>query len=171
MKLHQTKYLLPLCCLIIFPLGLFALESDKRQGIQFSSDGGSTMSTSGDIRVLEMQTNVRVTQGSLQINGDKAIFEYRATSNELIRVTVHGSPVQYQQQLDEAGNMVTGTSDTLLLYTETSTGQTLLELVGSANIITPDSSMKCASIVYLADQNIIRDAPGPCEGVFNSQPN
>lgn len=172
MKFHPIRTLLAASCLIaLFPAGLYGLESDKRQRIEYRSDGGSTMSTSGDIRILEMKTNVSVTQGTLQINGDEAIFEYTATSNELIRVTVHGSPVRYQQQLDEAGSVVTGTSDTLLLYTETSTGQTILELVGTAIITTPDSSMKCASIVYLADQNIIRDAPGPCEGVFNSQSN
>ncbi|MSR11755.1 MAG: hypothetical protein EXR84_08150 [Gammaproteobacteria bacterium] len=172
MKILPIKSLLILGSVCICYSGvLHGLESDKRQGIQFSSDGGSSMSTSGDIRILEMKTNVSVTQGTLQINGDEAIFEYKATTNELIRVTVHGSPVRYQQQLDENGGVVTGTSETLLLYTEDSTGQTLLELIGTANITTPDSSMKCASIVYLADQNIIRDAPGPCEGVFNSQSN
>jgi len=162
------------CCVVFlaaYSVAISALESDKLQGIKFSSDGGSTMSTSGDVRTLEMKTNVKVTQGSLQITGDHAIFEYRAASNELNRVTVHGTPVQYQQQLDETGSMVTGTSDTLLLYTEPATGDTVLELIGNANINTPDSSMKCASLVYLADQNIIRDAPGPCEGVFNSASN
>lgn len=172
MIFHQIKPLLLSCCLLIlFPAGLHGLESDKRQSIQLSSDGGSTMSLSGDVRTVEMKTNVKVIQGSLQLNGDLAIFEYKAVSNELVRVTVHGSPVRYQQQLDEAGSIVTGTSDTLLLYTEPTTGSTLLELIGNANISTPDSSMKCASIVYLADQNIIREALGPCEGVFNSQPN
>lgn len=173
MKHKLTKWL-PLlaytACSVSFGIA-YGLESDKQQGIQFSSDGGSTMSTSGDVRTLEMKTNVKVTQGTLQIRGDEAIFEYKARSNEVDRVTVHGSPVQYQQQLDEAGGMVTGTSDTLLLYTDPATGETVLELIGSANITTPDSSMKCASITYLADLNIIRDAPGPCEGVFNSPPN
>lgn len=172
MKCHPTSFIvLAGCLLAFFSGGLNALESDKQQGIQFSSDGGSTMSTSGELRTLQMKENVKITQGTLQITGDEAIFEYRADSNELIRVTVTGSPVRYQQQLDASGGLVTGTSDSLLLYTEPETGQTLLELIGTANINTPDSSMKCAAIVYLADQNIIRDAPGPCEGVINSQPN
>ena len=168
---RHKSFLTAGCLLAVFISGASALESDKRQGIKFSADGGSTMSTSGDIRTLQMSTNVKVTQGTLQIDGDEAIFEYKAASNELNRVTVHGSPVRYQQQLDEAGSLVTGTSDTLVLYTDLLSGETVLELIGSANINTPDSSMKCASIVYLADQNIIREAPGPCEGVFNSQPN
>lgn len=172
MKLHRIRRLLPASCLcVLFSAGLNALESDKRQGIEFNSAGGAKMNITGEIRTVEMNTNVSVIQGTLQIKGDQAIIEYKAATNELIRVTVHGSPVQYQQQLDEAGSMVTGTSDTLLLYTETSTDQTLLELIGGATINTPDSSMKCASIVYLADENIIREAPGPCEGVFNSQSN
>mgnify|MGYP002629809885 CR=1 FL=1 len=174
MKNRPSKIsLLSGCLLAVFAFNfvIYALESDKQQGIQFSSDGGSTMSTTGALRTLEMHTNVKVTQGSMQISGDAAIFEYQAASNDLNRVTVHGTPVQYQQQLDETGRTVKGTGDTLLLYTDTSTGDTVLELIGNAIITTPDSSMKCASIVYLADQNIIRDAPGPCEGVFNSPTN
>lgn len=172
MILHRTKLLYSAYCLFAFlPITLYGLESDKLQGIGFNSDGGATISIDGEIRTIEMKTNVIVTQGTLQIKGDEAIIEYKALTNELIRVTVHGSPVLYQQQLDEAGSMVTGTSDTLLVYTETSTGLTLLELIGTATINTPDSSMKCASFLYLAEQNIIREARGPCEGVINSQPN
>ncbi|GIT21729.1 MAG: hypothetical protein CM1200mP40_14110 [Gammaproteobacteria bacterium] len=44
---------------------------------------------------------MRVTQGTLEILGDEAIFEYDANSNELTKVTVHGTPVRFQQQLDE----------------------------------------------------------------------
>lgn len=172
MILHRTKLLHSACCLFaFFPIALYGLESDKLQGIGFNSDGGATISTDGEIRTIEMKTNVIVTQGTLQIKGDEAIIEYKTLSNELIRVTVRGSPVLYQQQLDDSGGIVTGSSDTLLVYTEASTGLTLLELIGTATINTPDSSMKCASILYLAEQNIIREAPGPCEGVFNSQSN
>lgn len=172
MKRYLTSFIwLTSCLLAFFSGGLNALEADKSQIIQFSSAGGSTMSTSGEFRTLAMKENVNITQGSLQITGEEAIFEYRADSNELIRITVTGSPVRYQQQLDDPGGIVTGTSDSLLLYTEPETGQTVLELIGTANINTPDNSLKCASIVYLADQNIIREAPGPCEGVINSQPN
>lgn len=150
---------------------LHALESDKLEGIQFSSDGGSTMTTKGELRILEMKTNVRVSQGSLQIEGNAAIFEYVAASGELNRVTVYGSPVRYQQQINSEGSLVIGTSETMLFYIDPAANETILELVGNASIESPDSAMKCATIVYLADQDIIREATGPCEGVLNTRSN
>ena len=65
-----------------------ALESDTDQRVSWSSDGGSTMNIVGESRILEMNTNVIVTQGSLEIRGAKAIFEYQASSNELTKITV-----------------------------------------------------------------------------------
>ncbi len=172
MKRYPTSFVVLAGCLLAFISGgLNALEADKSEKIHSSHDGNLTMSTSGEFRILAMEENVKITQGSLQITGDEAIFEYLLASNELIRVTVTGSPVRYQQQLNASGGLATGTSDSLLLYTEPETGQNVLELIGTANISTPDSSMKCAAIVYLADQDIIREASGPCEGVINSQPN
>ena len=65
-------------------------------------------------RILEMTTNVIVNQGSLEIRGDQAVFEYEASTNELRKVQVYGSPVTYQQQLKRS-NMVSGFSDSLTL--------------------------------------------------------
>lgn len=150
--------------------GAVALESDKRQDIQFRADGDTTVTTRDGLRTIEMKTNVRVTQGSLEIMGNAAIFEYDA-AGEVSRVTVHGTPVHYQQQLDTEGQVVKGTSETILFYTDTTADETILELIGKANIQSPDSAMTCATIVYLADQDIIREATGPCEGVLNTRSN
>jgi lipopolysaccharide transport protein LptA len=146
------------------------LEADRQQQVLWSSDGGSTMRINGNTRILEMNENVKVTQGSLEIIGSEAIFEYLVSTNELTKVTVRGSPVQYQQQLDEDGNLVTGTSDTLVFYSD-ELDETILELVGDANIESPDSTMSCAAIIYIADQDLIREATGPCQGILSSQPN
>ena len=168
----------PIIKALILPtiLGFFlsvpirALEADRQQQVLWSSDGGSTMRINGNTRILEMNENVKVTQGSLEIIGSEAIFEYLVSTNELTKVTVRGSPVQYQQQLDEDGNLVTGTSDTLVFYSD-ELDETILELVGDANIESPDSTMSCAAIIYIADQDLIREATGPCQGILSSQPN
>jgi lipopolysaccharide transport protein LptA len=148
-----------------------SLESDKHQSVLWRADGDSTMSMDGDTRSLVMTENVRVTQGTLEILGDEAVFEYRASTNELTRVTVHGSPVNYQQQLDEDGAIVKGSSDTLLFYTDEIENETVLELVGNAVIESPDSAMSCASIIYIADRDLIREATGPCEGILSTTQN
>ena len=167
-KTNRVWYFIVTLCI---PGGLLAVESDNLQGIQFSSDGGSTMRTNGNVRILEMSDNVKIAQGTLQISGSTAVFEYVASSNELTRITVHGTPVRYQQQLDEDGGLVIGTSNTILYYTDEIDGETIIELIGSANVTSPDSAMKCASITYLATRDLIREATGPCEGVLNTQSN
>ena len=171
MNRQLTRILKLAACLgIILPPSISGLESDKDQQVLWSSDGDSTMTIQGNIRVLEMSANVRVTQGTLEILGDEAIFEYDANSNELTKVTVHGTPVRFQQQLDEDGALVIGTSDTLLFYSD-ELDETILELVGNANIESPDSTMRCEAIIYISDRDLIREAAGPCQGMLSSQPN
>ena len=149
---------------------LSALESDKDQQVVWSSDGDSTMSIMGNSRILEMNTNVIVTQGTLEIRGNQATFEYRISNNELTKVTVHGTPVHYTQQLYENGDSVTGASNTLLFYTN-ELNETVLELLGNANIESPDSTISCSTIIYIADKDLIREAVGPCRGSLNAQQN
>ena len=62
---------------------LKALESDKDQQVIWSADGNSAMRITEDRRILEMSNNVIVNQGTLEIRGDRAIFEYEASTNEL----------------------------------------------------------------------------------------
>ena len=75
---------------LVYANNIIALESDTNQRVTWSSDGGSTMNIEGESRILEMNTNVIVTQGTLEIRGAKAIFEYQNSSNELTKITVHG---------------------------------------------------------------------------------
>ena len=147
---------------------VLSLESDNIQPVLFSSDGNSTMKIEGNTRILKMSNNVKVTQGTLEILGNEATFEYSISTNELTRVTVHGTPVHYQQQLDEDGSLVKGTSDILLFYTDEFDNETILELVGNANIESPDSTMRCAAITYVVDRDLIREANGPCEGMLST---
>jgi len=152
------------CALALVALPCLALESDRQQEVQWSSDGGSTMRIEGNTRILELTDNVRVTQGTLQITGDEATFEYDVETSELLRVTVQGQPVNYQQQLNSGGAQVTGSSKTLRYFQDDDDAGTVLELIGEAVIASPDTTMNCAAIVYLADQDLIREAEGPCQG-------
>lgn len=160
-----------LAALILLPHVSLALESDKLIPWEWFSDGSTKMRIEGDHTIFEMSENVRVTQGTLEILGDQATIEISSSTNEISKVTVHGNPVHYQQQLDEDGGMVIGTSKTLIFYTDEIDGGSILELVDEASIKTPDSTMSCSSIIYAVDEGLIRDAPGPCTGVFGSASN
>lgn len=147
-----------------------ALEADRLEQVLWSSDGGSTTRTEGDIRILEFSDNVRVTQGSLEILGDHAVFEYDAASNRLQRVTVRGTPVRYQQQLDEEGAVV-GSSETVLMYRDQEADQTLIEFIGNAVITSPEATTRCSAIVYITELALIPETTGPCEGTLSPSNN
>jgi lipopolysaccharide transport protein LptA len=141
-----------------------ALESDQSQPVDWSADGDSTMRVEAGTRIFEMSNNVKVTQGTLKIFGNEAIIEIDATTDKLNRVTVHGTPVHYQQQLDEDGTLVTGTSKTIIFYLDELTDETTIELVGDANIESPDTTWNCAAITYIVERNLIPRSTGPCKG-------
>ena len=171
MKTNTIRiFLLWAFLVLVYRNNIIALESDTNQRVIWTSDGGSTMDIVGDSRILEMNTNVIVTQGTLEIRGAKAIFEYQTSSNELTKITVHGTPVHYKQQLDGSGAVVNGTSNTLLFYTN-DINETVLELLENANLESPDSAISCKSIVYIVERDLIKEALGPCAGALTSASN
>ncbi|PCJ20979.1 MAG: hypothetical protein COA96_15435 [SAR86 cluster bacterium] len=163
--------MLTVCTFMLLPYASLALDSDKEQGVTWEADGDSSMKIVGDLRILEMSKNVRVTQGTLEILGDEATFEHSVITGELKKVTVRGNPVQYQQQLNDEGGIVVGSSRTLSFFTDEIDGNTILELVGEASIKSPDSTMKCSAITYVVDQDLIREAVGPCAGALSPTAN
>ncbi|MEQ8954809.1 MAG: LptA/OstA family protein [Gammaproteobacteria bacterium] len=152
------------------PATVLALAADSDSPVIYAHDGNLNMGVSGNIRTLRMFENVRITQGTMVIQGDEAILQYRVDTNELMRVTVHGSPVNYEQQISDEGELVTGNSDTIEFFTD-ETGDTIIEMIGNASIRSSDSSTSCQSITYLSDQNLIREAAGPCSGALSQQGN
>jgi lipopolysaccharide transport protein LptA len=146
----------------------FSLEADKDQELLVSADGGSRMSIVGDIRLMEMSDNVIITRGSMEIRGDTATIETVMSSGEVSKVTVLGTPVYYQQQLDSSDEPVKGSSNSITFYTDESDGATVVELVGEAVIESPTSNFKCSAITYIAELDLMRDSQGPCSGEFNT---
>ncbi len=162
--------ILTLILLVLWPATFMALESDNNQPVTYSSDGVTRTRTEGNIRFLEMSTNVIVSQGSMQITGDTVVSQYNIETDELIKITVQGTPVRYYQIVDEDQNEVNGDSDTLEMYTDAVTGETIIELIGNANIQSPDLSMSCASITYVSDTELVQ-SPGPCKGALSATGN
>ena len=155
---------LALAGLLCWTAGAPALENDSEQTIEWSADGNSSMSTENGVRSLRMSDNVTITQGSLRIQGDEALLEFGTATNELSRVTVRGAPARYQQELDDAGGLVTGSGDTILFYDDED-GNTVIEFVGNADINSRDMNTSCETILYLTELELIR-ASGNCAGAF-----
>ena len=145
-----------------------SLEADKDQELLFSAQGGSHMSIEGDIRLMEMSDNVIITRGTMVIRGDTATIESIISSGEISKVTVLGTPVYYEQQLDSNDEPVKGSSNSISFYTDADDGSSVVELIGEAVIESPTSNFKCSAIVYIAEQDLIRDTQGPCSGAFNT---
>ena len=169
MSLHSNNTgaiaIFSLCGLI--SMSAFALESDKDQDVAYTADGDLKMMTEDNRRVVTMNNNVKVTQGSLQITGDMAIFEYDLTSKAVLQVTVNGNPARYQQQLDEEGDLVQGDSETIQYSTNL---ETIIEFIGDANLRQPGTTTSCVAIKYFADTELF-ETTGPCSGILSSQSN
>ena len=158
--------IISLACLSI--TGSFSLETDKDQELLISANGDSRMSIIGDTRLMEMSDNVIITRGTMEIRGDTATIETIMSSGEVSKVTVVGTPVYYQQQLDSSDEPVKGSSNSITFYSDEDDGATIVELVGEAVIESPSSNFKCSAITYIAELDLMRDSQGPCSGEFNT---
>lgn len=153
-------------------IGSLAWAAEQNDSpVDWKAAGEVTMSSENGIRIIEMSDNVEVTQGSIEVFGDHAVFEYAADTGRLIRATIDGTPVNYNQQLEDDGGTVTGSSDQLILFENEITLETMIEMIGNANINTPDSSMNCVAILYNSSQNLIPSSTGPCGGSLISPSN
>ena len=147
-----------------------AAESGQATPVNWNHDGEFRVTIEGEYRIVHMEDNVIVVQGEIEVRGDEARFEYLLDTDELLRVTVTGTPVSYQQNSDSAEQAVTGTSDTLIMYNDETTQQTIVELVGEAFLETPDSTMRCAKIVHQTELDLV-SGTGPCQGSLSSATN
>ena len=152
---------------VMLPGMLMAAQSQSP--VNWSANGELLVTVENNRRVLRMRDNVKISQDSINISGSSAIFEYTLDTQELLRVTVLGKPVRYTQAGESSAEPVTGNSDTLIFYEDELTEDTIVEMIGNAFIKSPSSTMNCASIIYVTERDLIREAVGPCQGALTSQ--
>ena len=152
---------------VMLPGMLMAAQSQSP--VNWSADGELLVTIENDRRILRMRDNVIISQDSINISGNSAIFEYTLDTQELLRVTVLGTPVRYTQASESSAEPVTGKSDTLIFYDDELTEDTIVEMIGNAFIKSPSSTMNCASIIYVTERDLVREAVGPCQGALNSE--
>ena len=152
---------------------LHAAETDNREKINWSASGKSSMKIANDLRIIEMEENVEISQGKILLEGDLAVIEYLVSTGELSKITVEGNPVRYQQQIGLSEDSVSGTSDFLSIHKEASDNAigpiTLITLTGNATLQSPSANMRCAAIIYASELDLVREAEGPCKGQLESQ--
>ena len=152
---------------VMLPGILMAAQSQSP--VNWSADGELLVTIENNRRILRMRDNVKISQNSMNISGSSAIFEYTLDTQELLRVTVLGTPVRYTQASESSAEPVTGESDTLIFYDDELTEDTIVEMIGNAFIKSPSSTMNCASIIYVTERDLVREAVGPCQGALTSQ--
>ncbi|HBW84881.1 MAG TPA: hypothetical protein DEF79_12665 [Gammaproteobacteria bacterium] len=146
-----------------------SLAAQTQSPITWSADGELIVTIEKNRRVLKISDNVKISQDDINISGNSAIFEYTLDTQELLRVTVLGTPARYTQGMGNSVEKVTGNSDTLILYDDEVTEDTIVEMIDNASIKSPSSTMNCTSIVYITEQDLIREAVGPCQGALSPQ--
>jgi len=161
MQLRNSNHLLVATLFLFTGMSVFSLESDKDQDLVYSSLGRSTSRIEGDVRIVTLEENVKVTQGTLEISGDNARFESEADTSAIRQITVTGSPALYRQQLDVEGDFVEGESESIFYYIE---GEPVVEFIGSAVLSGSNDILRCAAIKYYTDSRFT-ETTGPCEGV------
>lgn len=152
---------------------LYAAEINNKEKVNWSATGKSSMKIIEDFRIIEMQENVEISQGTMLVEGDFAVIEYLVSTGELSKITVEGNPVRYQQQIGLSDDLISGTSDSLSIYNEAADNLinpiSLITLIGNATLQSPSANMQCAAIIYAAELDLVREAEGPCKGELESQ--
>ncbi len=145
----------------------WSLSADREQELIYSADGNSTIATVEGMRIVTVRENVIIKQGSMELRGDLAIFEYDQENSVLRKVSVTGNPASFQQQPDGDSEIITGSSENIYYYIGS---ENLVEFVGTARFNQGGSVMNCIEIRHEIDSDTT-EMTGPCSGTLAPQLN
>ncbi|MDT8427681.1 MAG: LptA/OstA family protein [Pseudomonadales bacterium] len=145
----------------------WGLSSDQEQELVYTADGNSTIANSNGQRIVTVRDNVFVKQGSMELRGSQAVFEYDIDSNELQRITVTGAPARFQQEPDSGEGLIQGSSDTIIYLIG---AQAVIDMTGNASFNQNGSQMQCVRIQHNIDDGST-EMTGPCSGTLPPQSN
>ncbi len=168
-KFRTSRTCLGLCAavLTVAATTAWSLSADREQELMYSADGNSTIATVEGVRIVTVRENVFIKQGSMELRGDLAVFEYDQENSELKKVSVTGSPASFQQQPDGKGEIITGSSKNIYYYVGS---ENLIEFVGTARFNQGGSVMNCIEIRHGIDTGTT-EMTGPCSGTLAPQSN
>lgn len=131
-----------LLCLVLMPLPLHALKSDRKEPLEVKAD--ATSGTLGD-GLATLRGQVEINQGSLEIRADVA--NVSKTEGRVTHIELTGSPVRLQQEIEQEG-LVVAQADKVDY--EVATG--IVTLTGAADVLHPQYRISGDTLVY--DMNV-----------------
>ena len=134
---QKTVNTLLLC--VLLSSQVLAKSSDRNQAMDINADLGDALLT--DDGESSISGNVIISQGSLQINADKAVIT--RVKGDTSKVTLSGNPARMQQMSDN-GELMKATAKQIVYYISTEQ----INLLGNAVIDQPRGSMRGEVIRY-----------------------
>ncbi len=131
-----------------------ALPEDQQQPIHITAD-----SAVQENNMVTYRGNVVIVQGSIKIAADQVVLYH--DQGKLQRAVATGKPVQFQEQPDTNGGLITGHAGTVIYYSV----EQRVELLQDALVDRDQSTLKGQRIEYLLPSKVLR-----AEGTTNSQP-
>jgi lipopolysaccharide export system protein LptA len=153
MMRRAADRLRPALLLALFvPLFAIAQQSrDRNEPMDIGSDDGNA--TLGPDGRAVLSGNVKITQGTLKIDADRATLQRRAGDFE--RILFEGAPARMEQQLD-AGGMTRAQARNI----DYDPQQQIVVLTGDVVVTQPEGSMRGERITYNMQSGNLRGGEG-----------
>jgi len=145
MKNHK---LLWLCWLLwLLPSTAWPLEADREQPIQIQADRASLDDLKG---ITIYEGRVEVTQGSMQLRGDKVTLTYD-TDKQVEKIIAEGAPASFKQRPDKRETDIQAQAKRMEYYAK----EDMLHLITEAQVWQGKDSFSGQHIVYDAKRSVI----------------
>ncbi len=118
----------------------FALPSDRNQAVSLEADHATFNEKTG---VTTYNGNVRITQGTMQLEADSIVAQLNA-NRELQIVNATGRPAKFQQQMSAERGTSRGEAQKIIYNADTG----ILTLSGNAYLYQDGSSLRGSSLRY-----------------------
>ncbi len=147
MILKQNKWILPLLAILSLPTLSWALPEDSQQEIQISSDSASLDKIQG---LIIYTGNVKMTQGTLNIQADKIILT--RNNDGLQKVKALGNPAHYEQVISLKEGKTQASGNTIIYHAASEE----LVLIDNAELEKQGNLFSGEKIVYLISEQRIK---------------
>ena len=147
MILKQNKWVLPLLAILSLPTLSWALPEDSQQEIQISSDSASLDKIQG---LIIYTGNVKMTQGTLNIQADKIILT--RNNDGLQKVKALGNPAHYEQVISLKEGKTQASGNTIIYHAASEE----LVLIDNAELEKQGNLFSGEKIVYLISEQRIK---------------
>lgn len=128
-----------ICCLLLLPIQVIALESDSAQPIYVEADGADIDDRTG---VSIYTGNVVVTQGSIKLNASKVTVTQKGEKSD--HILAEGSPVRFEQQTEGDKGVIKGRAKTADYHMDSE----IIYMVGDAIMIQGEDTFRSDRITY-----------------------